>query len=376
MKKELIKKWKYPQLLVLTKGEAKKLHKKNIRKERKEKTIMKTRKQNNKKVLEKQELVFSRPIKKEKKSNRGFWAFALSSITAIIAVIIVLLVFVNKSKDLEKTLNDYQPKTITEYVEVPVEKIVEVEKKVPVERTIYIVDEETLARMAEEKAQKLLEQYKASLEPETITIEVEKEVEVIKEVPVEVIKEIEVVKEVPVEVEVEKIVEKPVEVIKEVIVEKEVQVEVPVEVERIVEKPVEVIKEVEVVKEVEVEKPVYYIDEEGSEARAQELFEQYKQEWEATHAPAEEPAAATEEQHSTIRVLVQYKNSIQEKFYLEIEGKVGDELTWSTIKEALDNDERFDKNMYSIERIQNKNAVEVFTEEDFDSTRVIRLYFK
>ena len=67
-------------------------------------------------------------------------------------------------------------------------------------------------------------------------------VEVVKEVekPVEVIKE--VVREVPVEVIKE--VEKPVEVIKEVVKE------VPVEVIKEVEKPVEVIKEVE--KEVEV----------------------------------------------------------------------------------------------------------------------------
>ena len=67
-------------------------------------------------------------------------------------------------------------------------------------------------------------------------IEVEKPVEVIKEV----------IKEVP----VEKIVEKPVEVIKEVPVE--VIKEVPVE--KIVEKPVEVIKEV--IKEIPVEKIV------------------------------------------------------------------------------------------------------------------------
>ena len=108
------------------------------------------------------------------------------------------------------------------------------------------------------------------------------------------------------------------------------------------------------------------------EARAQDLFEQYKQEWEATHT--EEPAE--EAQFSTIRVLVQYKNSIQDKFYLEIQGQVGEELTWDMIKEALDNDPRFDASMYAIERIQNKNAVETFTAEEFDSTRIIRLYWK
>src|SRR6185437_15331038 len=56
---------------------------------------------------------------------------------------------------------------------------------------------------------------------------------------------VEVIKEVRVEIPVEKIVEKPVEVIKEV------RVEVPVE--KVVEKVVEVIKEVEIIKEVPAE---------------------------------------------------------------------------------------------------------------------------
>jgi chromosome segregation ATPase len=55
-------------------------------------------------------------------------------------------------------------------------------------------------------------------EPEIIEKEIEKIVEVVKEVPVEVIKEIEKIVEVPVEVIKEVIVEKPVEVIKEVVV--------------------------------------------------------------------------------------------------------------------------------------------------------------
>ena len=148
-------------------------------------------------------------------------------------------------------------------VEVPieVEKIVEVIKEVPVD----------------------------------VIKEVDKIVEVIREVPVEVIKEVEkiveVIKEVPVEIinEVEKIVEvikevpsPPVEVIK--YIDREVIKEIPVEkivniydnseptiIEKIVEKPVEVIKEVEkivekpieVIKEVEkiVEKPIEVIKE-------------------------------------------------------------------------------------------------------------------
>lgn len=52
--------------------------------------------------------------------------------------------------------------------------------------------------------------------------EIEKIVEVVKEVPVEVIKEI--VKEVPVEKIIEKVIEVPVEIIKEVMVEKPVEV--------------------------------------------------------------------------------------------------------------------------------------------------------
>jgi len=125
-----------------------------------------------------------------------------------------------------------------------------------------------------------------------VPIEVEKIVEVIKEVPVDVIKEVdkivevikevpsppvevikyidrEVIKEIPVEkivniydnsepTIIEKIVEKPVEVIKEVekIVEK--PIEVIKEVEKIVEKPIEVIKEIEkiVEKQIIVEVPV------------------------------------------------------------------------------------------------------------------------
>lgn len=55
-------------------------------------------------------------------------------------------------------------------------------------------------------------------EPEIIEKEIEKIVEVVKEVPVEVIKEIEKIVEVPVEVVKEVIVEKPVEIIKEVVV--------------------------------------------------------------------------------------------------------------------------------------------------------------
>mgnify|MGYP000020229435 CR=1 FL=1 len=91
-------------------------------------------------------------------------------------------------------------------------------------------------------------------EKKSETVEVIKEIEVIKEVPVEVIKEVEVEKEV------EKIIEVPVEKEVEVIREVEKIVEVPVdvvrEVEVIREVPVEVVKEVEVIKEVPVDRIV------------------------------------------------------------------------------------------------------------------------
>lgn len=103
---------------------------------------------------------------------------------------------------------------------------------------------------------------------------IEKEVEVIKEVPVEVIKYVdkEIIKEVEVPVEVIREVKVPVETIKEVI--KEVPVDKIVEVDKEVivyrEKPVEVVKEVEKIvekevpvekiKEIEVIKEVYITD--------------------------------------------------------------------------------------------------------------------
>jgi len=95
-------------------------------------------------------------------------------------------------------------------------------------------------------------------EKKSETVEVIKEIEVIKEVPVEVIKEVEVEKEV------EKIIEVPVEKEVEVIREVEKIVEVPVEkevevireVEKIVEVPVDVVREVEVIREVPVDRIV------------------------------------------------------------------------------------------------------------------------
>ena len=108
-------------------------------------------------------------------------------------------------------------------------------------------------------------------EPEIVQVEVERVVEVEKEVPVEV--EVERVVEVEKEVQVE--VEVPVEVEKVVEVEKEV----PVEVEKIVEVPVEV--EVEVEKIVEVMAPegpkdtIVFSDLNWTSAQVQNRIAQY-----------------------------------------------------------------------------------------------------
>ena len=96
-----------------------------------------------------------------------------------------------------------------------------------------------------------------------VPVEVEKIVEVIKEVPVEIINEVEkiveVIKEVPSPpVEVIKYIDR--EVIKEIPVEKIVNIydnSEPTIIEKIVEKPVEVIKEIEKI----VEKPIEVIKE-------------------------------------------------------------------------------------------------------------------
>jgi hypothetical protein len=80
------------------------------------------------------------------------------------------------------------------------------------------------------------------IETEYVEVEVEKPIEVIKEVIKEV--EVEKVVEVIKEVEVEKIVEVEKEVIKEIEVEKIVEVEKEVIKEVIIEKPIEIIKEI------------------------------------------------------------------------------------------------------------------------------------
>lgn len=102
--------------------------------------------------------------------------------------------------------------------------------------------------------------------------EVEKIVEVPKEVIKEIIKEVEVPKEIIKEVEVIKEIEVPKEIIREVEVIKEVEkiveVEVIREVEKIVEVEKEIIKEVEVFVEVEKNVPI-----EHSEVKVESLEE-------------------------------------------------------------------------------------------------------
>ena len=162
-----------------------------------------------------------------------------------------------------------EPEVVTKEVIKKVEVPVEVVKEVVVEKEVI------------KKVEVPVEVVKEVVVEKEVIKKVEVPVEVVKEVVVEkeVIKEIEVpvevVKEVVVEKEVIKEIEVPVEVVKEVVVEKEVikEVEVPVEVvkEVVVEKevikeievPVEVVKEVVVEKEVikEVEVPVEVVKE-------------------------------------------------------------------------------------------------------------------
>lgn len=239
---------------------------------------------------------------------------------------------------------------------------------------------------------------------------IEKEITV--EVPVETepqIIEKEVLVEVPVETEVVKEVEVPVEVIKEV--------EVPVEVIKEVEVPVEVVVEkevpVEVVKEVVDEEAVEALANEKAEVLYNELRSSYvaqadsqlveqtvNEKYEELKASYVAQADATEVETlanekalvlleefkaqfiaekeaelaaavSTIRV---YIYGGKENFYLCIEGQKYERLTYDKIYAALQADARFEG--YKVNRIANKDAVEVFIGEDYTSTRSIRIELK
>lgn len=215
---------------------------------------------------------------------------------------------------------------------------------------------------------------------------IEKEVTV--EVPVEAepqIIEKEILVEVPVETEVIKEVEVPVEVI----VEKEVPVEVvdTEEVERLAqEKATEMYTELrssyiaqadqelteEKVNEMfEALKAEYVAQADATEVerlateRAMTMFEEYKTEFVA------EQEAALAAAVSTIRV---YIYGGKETFYLYITGQMYERLTYDKIYAALQADARFEG--YKVNRITNKDAVEVFIGEDYTSTRTIRIELK
>ena len=130
-----------------------------------------------------------------------------------------------------------ESKEIEKIVEVPkeVEKIVEKE----VEKIVEVPKEVIVEKIVEKEVEKIVEVPKEVIVEKVVEVpkEIEKIVEVPKEVEKIVEKEVEKIVEVPKEVIVEKIVEVP----KEVIVEK--IIEVPKEVEKIVEKIVEVPKD-------------------------------------------------------------------------------------------------------------------------------------
>ena len=229
---------------------------------------------------------------------------------------------------------------------------------------------------------------------------IEKEVTV--EVPVETepqIIEKEVLVEVPVETEVVKEVEVPVEVIKEV--------EVPVEVVKEVEVPVEVVKEVvdeEAVEALANEKAevlynelrssyVAQADSQLVEQTVNEKYEELKASYVAQADATEVETLANEKALvlleefkaqfiaekeaelaaavSTIRV---YIYGGKENFYLYITGQMYERLTYDKIYAALQADARFEG--YKVNRIANKDAVEVFVGEDYTSTRSIRIELK
>ena len=229
---------------------------------------------------------------------------------------------------------------------------------------------------------------------------VEKEITV--EVPVETepqIIEKEVLVEVPVETEVVKEVEVPVEVIKEV--------EIPVEVIKEVEVPVEVIKEVvdeEAVEALANEKAetlynelrssyVAQADSQLVEQTVNEKYEELKASYVAQADATEVETLANERALvlleefkaqfiaekeaelaaavSTIRV---YIYGGKETFYLYITGQMYERLTYDKIYAALQADARFEG--YKVNRIANKDAVEVFIGEDYTSTRSIRIELK
>lgn len=205
------------------------------------------------------------------------------------------------------------------------------------------------------------------------------EKEVLVEVPVEteVIKEVEVVKEVPVEVVVEK--EIPVEIVKEVVDEEAVEALANEKAEVLynelrssyVAQADSQLVEQTVNEKYEELKASYVAQADATEVetlaneKALVLLEEFKAQFIAEKEA--ELAAAV----STIRV---YIYGGKENFYLYITGQMYERLTYDKIYAALQADARFEG--YKVNRIANKDAVEVFIGEDYTSTRSIRIELK
>ncbi len=113
------------------------------------------------------------------------------------------------------------------------------------------------------------------------------------------------------------------------------------------------------------------VDEEATQAMAEQLAEQMLEEYK--EQLVKETEAARIANVSTIKVYVYYKNE-SGSFYLSISGSLYDRLTYDVIYQELEKQGYFEE--YKVERVENKNAVEVFVGEDYVSTRAIRLVRK
>lgn len=186
-------------------------------------------------------------------------------------------------------------------------------------------------------------------------------------------------------------------IVKEVEVEKIVEVEKPVEVDKVIE----VVDEDEVARlanQMFTELKEAYVAEANSEATeraineirnnyiatadetevmrqatllASQLFEDFKTEYTATvKAEAEaEAEAARLANVSTVQVYVYYTNG--DHFYLSLQGSLYDRVEYSNIVAALEEGGYLDG--YKVDRVLNRDAVEVFIGEDYTSTRQVRL---
>ena len=214
----------------------------------------------------------------------------------------------------------------------------------------------------------------------TVEVPVEAEPQIIeKEVLVEVPVETEVVKEVEVPVEVIKEVEVPVEVVKEVVDEEAVEALANEKAEVLynelrssyVAQADSQLVEQTVNEKYEELKASYVAQADATEVetlaneKALVLLEEFKAQFIAEKEA--ELAAAV----STIRV---YIYGGKDNFYLYITGQMYERLTYDKIYAALQADARFEG--YKVNRIANKDAVEVFIGEDYTSTRTIRIELK